>query len=115
MNSLYAGKLNMLFLSSADFFFKIIISIKNSFSNTGVSNSFKPDQAQQNVWPDLGPKLFAKVYSSLQQIIKFAASKDRVNFGANNIMLFKILPKYTCFFHGPTWCQLRNIKHNRNK
>ena len=28
-----------------------------------VANSFDPDQARQNVGPDLGPKLFAEVIS----------------------------------------------------
>ena len=47
---------------SADCFFKINISIKNYFSDTiRVSNSFSPDQARQNVGPDLSPKQFAKV------------------------------------------------------
>ena len=38
------------------FFFKLTFSRKKSFRNTiRVSNSLDPDQARQNVGPDLGP------------------------------------------------------------
>ena len=50
----------MLFLSSADFF-KSTFS-KNSFRNTiRVSNSLDPDQARQNVGPDLGPNCMQRL------------------------------------------------------
>ena len=51
------------FLSSADFFQNQLF-LKNSFRNIiRVSNSLDPDQARQNVWPDL----FAKVISRRHQ------------------------------------------------
>ena len=49
------------FLSSADFFQKSTFS-KNSVRNTiGVSNNLDPDQARQNVGPDLGPNCLQRL------------------------------------------------------
>ena len=48
-------------MSSADIF-QIYIFSKNSFRNTiRVSNSLDPDQARQNVGPDMGPNCLQKL------------------------------------------------------
>ena len=95
------------------FFFKIFISIKDSFSNTRVSNSFDPDQLRQNVWPDLGPKLFAKVISSLQQMIKFVPSKERVISGPNNIMLLRNNQNNSKIYLLLPWSNMVSIKKHK--
>ena len=58
------------FLSSADFFFKLIF-LKNSFRNAvRMSNNLDPDQARQ-----FGSKLFAKVISNIVSAPKIKATK----------------------------------------
>ena len=50
------------FLSYVDFFFFKLNFSKNSFRNAiRVSNSLDPDQARQNVGPDLGPNCLQKL------------------------------------------------------
>ena len=75
----------MLLFSSADFFqngtfFKKILSRRLS--------GLDPDQAWQNVGPDLGPKLFAKIISTQK---KFATSRLRVTV---LIILLNTCPAY---------------------
>ena len=41
-----------------------------------MSNGLDPDQARCSVWPDLGPKMFAKI---CRQTTKFAASRHIIN------------------------------------
>ena len=51
----------MLFMSPADFVFKFNF-LKKSFRNTiRVSNSLDPDQARQNVGPDLDPNCLQRL------------------------------------------------------
>ena len=60
-----------MFLSSADS--SNINFLKNSFENTiKVSNSLDPDQARQNVGPDLGP-------NCLQRLSTNDTSRQKVN------------------------------------
>ena len=52
------------FLPYADFLsiFSKLNFLKNSFRNTTrVSNSLDPDQARQNIGPDLGPKCLQRL------------------------------------------------------
>ena len=50
------------FLSSADFFFQNRLFLKKPFRNTiSESNSLDPDQARQDVRPDLDPKCLQKL------------------------------------------------------
>ena len=59
-------------LSSADFFFKINIS-KNYFKNTlRVSSNFDPNQARQNLGPDLGPNCLQMLLAedTIQKILE---------------------------------------------
>ena len=60
----------MLFLSYVDFSFRINFFKKSSRNTIRVSNSLDPDQARQNVGPDLGPT----VCKSYQQMTKVATS-----------------------------------------
>ena len=56
-------------LSSANLFSSKIMFSKNSFGITiAVSNSLDPDQAKQNVGPDLGPNCSQRLSSSRQNL-----------------------------------------------
>ena len=83
LNSLPPGYFFMLFMLSADFFFKINF-LRNSFRNTTrVSNSLDPDQARHYVGPDLVPKC-------LQKLSADDTRRQRVNPYSTNIFVLKL-------------------------
>ena len=73
------GKVSCFFLSSADFFFSKSSFSKNYFKITiRVSNRLGPDQARQNVGPDLGPNCLQRL-SAVDKDLKYFIFLNNIN------------------------------------
>ena len=71
------------------YFFKIIFFEKKIRNTIRVSNSLDPDQARQNVGPDLDP-------NSLQKLSADATSRQRVKWGIYCLLKAHMQILHTC-------------------